>query len=411
MAKQKETERQLIELINNHNNDNKCGDCGNTYPTWASASLGIFLCGRCASIHKRVLPEKISNPKSLTLDYWSPDQIEKLRRIGNKKANKVWNSAKEPFPYDDDDVSEIEQFIKNKYLLGKYRDTPIHRPRSTSMGQSNYTSLNSGRLRLNSQAVPSLTHRKLTTFESTQYKKQVNQILSFGYKNPDSILEALLLSEGEVEVALDILDNDSRVNPSQQEIAPNLPSRPRPSQSAPASVSDSSTNPMISLIDSEPKTHMANDWWSGNSTPSATSSVTPQIYQYTDPITGQISYIDSNGQQYLDPNNAEHQKLLYQQPLAPQQTNKQQILSLYNRPDNFTSMVAVPVDANQQSQQQTYQQLGFQQPAPQQSFQQVSQQMQGVPQAPQQFQQYQFTQQPTGMGFQQPFPGQYQNYQ
>ena len=43
-------------------------------PRWASWNLGIFLCIRCAGIHRN-LGVHISKVKSVNLDTWTPEQI------------------------------------------------------------------------------------------------------------------------------------------------------------------------------------------------------------------------------------------------------------------------------------------------------------------------------------------------
>ena len=45
-----------------------------TGPRWASRNLGIFLCIRCAGIHRN-LGVHISKVKSVNLDTWTPEQI------------------------------------------------------------------------------------------------------------------------------------------------------------------------------------------------------------------------------------------------------------------------------------------------------------------------------------------------
>ena len=427
---QKNVERQLIEIVNLSGNDNKCGECGAGYPTWASWNLGILLCGRCASVHRRVLSADVSKVKSLTLDTWSNDQIERLRRIGNRRARKRWNPKRVPFPHsDDDDLGPIEQYVRDKYLNGRFRDDGIddseyndragrysdtgddYEP-STSRSRLNLALVNSrSRARSTGGQLPVLTHRKMTTFESSQYSNQTGKILGFGYKNRDSVVEALILADGNIETALDILDNDARVNPEGQEQAPKLPSRPSSSRPAPTTLLES--NPM-SLLLQPPQ----NDWWSGSSTsaPASATATGPQIYQYTDPITGQVSYIDANGQQYLDTNNPQHQQLLAQQTnpqLIAQQTNKQNILSLYNQPNNTN----VATDPNQLQQQQLQQQQLQQQQLQQQQLQQQQLQQQQLQQQLQYQQQMQYQQYPQQTGFmnQQPqaFPqstGQFQGY-
>ena len=43
-------------------------------PRWASWNLGIFLCIRCAGIHRN-LGVHISRVKSVNLDSWTPEQV------------------------------------------------------------------------------------------------------------------------------------------------------------------------------------------------------------------------------------------------------------------------------------------------------------------------------------------------
>lgn len=391
----KQTEKQLIDIVNNRNNLNKCGECGSDYPTWASWNLGILLCGRCANIHKKVLGTNgprggaISKVKSLTLETWSDDQIESLRRVGNKKAKQRWNPKRVPFPHDDDDDFPIEEYFRDKYIHSKFRyeqgdiddaDDKFSRYSNesgalTPVGRrsrlSTLTSAN--RLRANSRQVPRLLHRKLTTYEQTQYRSQVGKITNFGYSNRDAVLESLILSNGDIDFALDILDFDSKVNPLLTELPPELPKRP--SVSAPAS---SALVPVAAPASSEWWTAAASQAQTGQQpqTQPAMSLTQPQIYQYTDPITGQISYVDSNGQQYLDPNNPQHQQILMQQTnpqLISHQTNKQNILSLYNQPDSFATNVAVPTGQLQGQPPQAQQQ--------QQQLQQTQTGLYGQPQA------------------------------
>lgn len=327
----KQTEKQLIEIINSNSNLNRCGECGSDYPTWASWNLGILLCGKCANCHKKVLStggprgEPISKVKSLTLEVWSDSQIEKLRSIGNRSARQKWNPKKVPFPYNDDgDDGPIEAYLREKYILGNFRYDSISGDDTSDSRRSS------------SKPLPRLSHRKLTSYELSQYISQAGEILSLGYRDRDAVVESLILSKGNLDYALDILAQDAKINPRLDETPPDLPRRPPPSAKSDA------TAPLQATTSTAPSTANSAEWWSGSQQTGAAFNAgvgiavqSPQIYQYTDPVSGQVSYIDSNGQQYLDPSNPHHQTMMMQatnpQLLARQQTN-QNILSLYNQP-------------------------------------------------------------------------------
>ena len=71
---QARNERELHQLLSVPGNS-QCADCAAQNPSWASWSLGVFLCMRCASLHRK-LGTHISKVKSLSMDTWTSDQVE-----------------------------------------------------------------------------------------------------------------------------------------------------------------------------------------------------------------------------------------------------------------------------------------------------------------------------------------------
>ncbi|KAI8991610.1 hypothetical protein BDF20DRAFT_810856 [Mycotypha africana] len=103
-ATQVKNERILNDLAKYPGND-RCADCNSKNPRWASYSLGIFLCIRCAGIHRK-LGTHLSKVKSITMDQWSSAQIEMMRESGgnivvNSRINP--NPDKHPLPLATDD--------------------------------------------------------------------------------------------------------------------------------------------------------------------------------------------------------------------------------------------------------------------------------------------------------------------
>ncbi|MCJ1276300.1 hypothetical protein MMC21_004105 [Puttea exsequens] len=139
---QARNERALQELIKTVPGNDRCADCGARNPGWASWSLGIFLCMRCASIHRK-LGTHISKIKSLSMDSWSNEQVDSMKRNGNVNTNKAFNpqNTKPSIPLDVDEVDAVlEKFIRQKYdqqVLSGGRPSPPARVNHTgSTGSS-----------------------------------------------------------------------------------------------------------------------------------------------------------------------------------------------------------------------------------------------------------------------------------
>ncbi|KAL8850072.1 MAG: hypothetical protein Q9221_004998 [Calogaya cf. arnoldii] len=127
---QMRNEKALQDLVKMVPGNDRCADCEARNPGWASWSLGIFLCMRCASLHRK-LGTHISKVKSLSMDSWTNDQVESMRRSGNVTSNKIYNprNSKPAIPLDVDQVdSALERFIRQKYDQQSFSGASAMRP-------------------------------------------------------------------------------------------------------------------------------------------------------------------------------------------------------------------------------------------------------------------------------------------
>ncbi|KAL4236425.1 Stromal membrane-associated protein 1 [Mactra antiquata] len=117
-AQQEKFQAVLSNLLKD--DDNKyCVDCDAKGPRWASWNLGIFLCIRCAGIHRN-LGVHISKVKSVNLDTWTPEQIAMMMEVGNSRARAAYE-ANLPDSYRRPQANgALESFIRAKYEQKKY---------------------------------------------------------------------------------------------------------------------------------------------------------------------------------------------------------------------------------------------------------------------------------------------------
>lgn len=88
-----EKNQQILRKLLNDPANKYCADCKVTqHPRWASWSLGIFLCIRCSGIH-RGMGTHISKVRSIDLDSWSDEHMEKMITWGNRRANLYWKTS------------------------------------------------------------------------------------------------------------------------------------------------------------------------------------------------------------------------------------------------------------------------------------------------------------------------------
>lgn len=81
----------LAGLAKQPGND-RCADCGGRFTRFASVTLGVFLCNRCYGLHRKV-GAHITRTKCIGLDAWSAEEVEKMRDIGNVRANAYWEGT------------------------------------------------------------------------------------------------------------------------------------------------------------------------------------------------------------------------------------------------------------------------------------------------------------------------------
>ncbi|KAK2189973.1 hypothetical protein NP493_92g04023 [Ridgeia piscesae] len=119
----------LCDLLKDE--DNKyCVDCDAKGPRWASWNLGIFLCIRCAGIHRN-LGVHISKVKSVNLDSWTSEQIAMMQEIGNSRGRAIYEANLPDNMRRPQTDSALEAFIRAKYEQKKYIAKEWIQPRPT----------------------------------------------------------------------------------------------------------------------------------------------------------------------------------------------------------------------------------------------------------------------------------------
>lgn len=118
---------KVLQALRNEPANARCAECCESGTSWASVSLGIFLCTRCADVH-RALGTHISKIKGCGgMDLWGPDEISRMREVGNAVAEATYKKL-QPEP-DAPKEKRIELCMK------KYAVSLLDRPATTTQSQ------------------------------------------------------------------------------------------------------------------------------------------------------------------------------------------------------------------------------------------------------------------------------------
>ncbi|ORX58565.1 ArfGap-domain-containing protein [Piromyces finnis] len=184
--KEKDFDRQkriFKSMVEKDPLNNYCAECGAKGPQWASTNLGVFLCIRCASIHRK-LGTHISKVKSLTLDNWNMEQLEDFQRLGGNSVSNDKYLGKgyprpEPLSNNDEDV---ETFIRDKYEKKYY---------------------------MNSQDKEEEIKKSFTDNDYRKYSLQLDSLKDMGFCNETHNLMLLKQLNGNIDAVAEILLTES----------------------------------------------------------------------------------------------------------------------------------------------------------------------------------------------------------
>ena len=173
---------QLNRFLKSPSHNNQCSDCKNSDPTWCSTTFNVFLCSRCASLHKQLLNKDpyYSNIKSIKLDTWTDDELFNFIHKPNNSINRdIYTTSDNPY--------DLEQLIKRKYM-----DPGLEAGLAKRRANRKY---------------PLLTNRRPRDYELSKYSRHIREIESYDrrFTNEDNIVEALSMARGNIDNAIEIL--------------------------------------------------------------------------------------------------------------------------------------------------------------------------------------------------------------
>ena len=98
----------------------ECAECKTSPSTWASVSLGVFVCMDCAQVHRN-LGAHISKVKSCMGTYlWCPDELERMKEIGNARAWALYTGGAPPGTVIEKPASGSGFAVRDRFARDKY---------------------------------------------------------------------------------------------------------------------------------------------------------------------------------------------------------------------------------------------------------------------------------------------------
>ncbi|CAB4252047.1 GTPase-activating protein AGE2 [Maudiozyma barnettii] len=120
-----------------------CADCkSQSHPRWASWSLGVFICIRCAGVH-RSLGTHVSKVKSVDLDTWKEEHLRMLIRMQNNDIANLYyecrlsDEIKSNLKQSLLDTNKLQTFIRAKYEAKKWIGDSIPNKKDLSLMKEN----------------------------------------------------------------------------------------------------------------------------------------------------------------------------------------------------------------------------------------------------------------------------------
>lgn len=178
--------QSLIEVLLKEDDNKYCVDCDAKGPRWSSWNIGVFLCIRCAGIHRN-LGVHISRVKSVNLDAWTPDHVAYVQRMGNKRAREIYEAnLPDDFRRPQTDTA-LESFIRAKYEVRKYISPNYTDPGPPPPAFSVEEELKKMKEQKRNKGSSSANSSRIISLSSAESK--VNKNCSSSYDNSPSIMK------------------------------------------------------------------------------------------------------------------------------------------------------------------------------------------------------------------------------